>query len=69
MLKVVGVRIPEMVVGGIFLSKEGLLFYEIQDLDKCITVELKNAKYRKIISEVSDRRPTKMIHDALDRLH
>jgi len=69
MLKVAGTRIPELVVDGRFLSKEGLLFYEMHDPDKCITVELENEKYKKVIFEVSDKDDTaKMIQGALDRL-
>lgn len=70
MLKVAGTRIPELVVDGRFLSKEGLLFYEMHDPDKCITVELEDEKYKKVVFEVSDKENTaKMIQDALDRLH
>jgi len=70
MLKVAGTRIPELVVDGRFLSKEGLLFYEMHDPDKCITVELEDEKYKKVVFEVSDKEDTaKMIQDALDRLH
>ena len=69
MLKVAGTRIPELVVDGRFLSKEGLLFYEMHDPDKCITVELENEKYKKVVFEVSDKEATaKMIQEALDRL-
>ena len=70
MLKVAGTRIPELVVDGRFLSKEGLLFYEMHDPDKCITVELEDEKYKKVVFEVSDKEDTaKMIQDALDGLH
>ncbi len=70
MLKVAGTRIPELVVDGRFLSKEGLLFYEMHDPDKCITVELEDEKYKKVVFEVSDKENTaKMIQDAIDRLH
>jgi len=69
MLKVAGTRIPELVVDGRFLSKEGLLFYEMHDPDKCITVELENEKYKKVVFEVSDKEASaKMIQEALDRL-
>jgi hypothetical protein len=70
MLKVMGARIPKVVVDGMFLSKEGLLFYEMHDPNKCITVELENEKYKKVVFEVSDKETTaKMIQEALDRLH
>jgi hypothetical protein len=70
MLKVAGTKIPKVVVDGRFLSKEGLLFYEMHDPNKCITVELENEKYKKVIFEVPDKETTaKMIQEALDRLH
>lgn len=70
MLKVMATRIPEVVADGIFVSKEGFLFYEMHDPNKCITVELENEKYKKIIFEVSDKETSaKMIQEALDGLH
>ena len=66
MLKVVGSRIPGVVADGRFVSKEGLLFYEMHDPDKCVTVELENERYRKIIFEVDDKEATaNMIRQAL----
>jgi hypothetical protein len=69
MLKVVGTRVPEILIDGIFVSKEGFLFYEMHDPNKCITVELENEKYKKVVFQVSDKKSTeKIIQDALDRL-
>ena len=65
-LRVIGSSIPGVVKDGMFLSKDGLLFFEMHDPDKCITVSLKNDKYKKIIFEVQDKESaTKTIRDAM----
>ena len=58
MAKVAGARIPGVVEDGRFLSKEGLLFYEMRDPDKCVTVELTDESYKKVIFEVKDKQAT-----------
>jgi hypothetical protein len=69
MLRVAGTRIPEIITDVVYLSKEGLLFYEIRDPDKCNTVELENERYKKVVFEVSDKESTaKMNQQALDKL-
>ena len=69
MVKVMATRVPEIVADGIFVSKEGFLFYEMHDPDKCITVELENEKYKKVVFQVPDKESTaKKIQEALDRL-
>jgi len=66
MLKVMGANIPGIIVDGMFLSKEGLLFYDMHDPNKCITVELENEKYKKVIFEVPDKvAVAKMIQERL----
>jgi hypothetical protein len=65
-LKVAGTRLPGIIKDGLYLSKDGLLFFEMHDPDKCITVSLKNDKYKKIIFEVQDKESTaKTIRDAM----
>jgi hypothetical protein len=62
MLKVAGARIPGVVVEGRFVDKEGLLFYDMHDPDKCVTVELSNERYKKVVFEVENKEETaKMI--------
>ena len=69
MVKVMATRVPEIVADGTFVSKEGFLFYEMHDPDKCITVELENEKYKKVVFQVSDKESAaKIIQDALDKL-
>ena len=50
-----GTSLPGIIKDGMFLSKDGLLFFEMHDPEKCITVSLKNDKYKKIIFEVQDK--------------
>ena len=66
-LRVVGTSLPGVIKDGMFLSNEGLLFFEMHDPNKCITVSLKNEKFKKIIFEVHDKEHSaKDIQDAID---
>ncbi|MGI0065395.1 MAG: hypothetical protein ACREA5_03755 [Nitrosotalea sp.] len=65
-LKIAGASLPGVIKDGMFLSKDGLLFFEMHDPKKCITVSLNNEKYKKIIFEVPDKESTaKIIRDAI----
>jgi hypothetical protein len=65
-LKVVGARIPGMIKDGRFLSSDGMMFFEMHDPDKCITVTLNHEHYKKIVFEVDDKDETaKQINDAI----
>ncbi|MEO9306793.1 MAG: hypothetical protein ABI342_00600 [Nitrososphaera sp.] len=65
-IKVTGTSLPGVIKDGMFLSSDGLLFFEMHNPDKCITVSLKNEKYKKIIFEVDDKESiAKTIRDAL----
>lgn len=57
-LRIAGTDFPGKIKEGRFLSKEGLLFYEMRDPDKCITVSLKDERYKKIIFEVENKETT-----------
>lgn len=54
-LKVAGTGLPGVIKDGLFLSNDGLLFFEMHNPDNCITVSLNNEKYKKIIFEVHDK--------------
>ncbi|SRR5579875_846714 len=55
-LKLAGSNIPGVVKDGRYYSpKDGWLFYEMHDPDKCVTVTLKDEKYNRIIFEVQDK--------------
>ncbi len=65
-LKIAGTSLPGVIKDGMFLSKDGILFFEMHDPKKCITVSLNNEKYKKIIFEVQDKEfAAKIIRDAL----
>lgn len=67
-LKVAGTSIPGVIKDGMFLSNEGLLFFEMHDPNKCITVSLNHEKFKKIIFEVQDKEHVaKVIQDALSK--
>ncbi len=67
-LKVAGARLPGVVEDGRFLSKEGFLFYDMHNPDKCVTVELEGDRYKKVIFEVEDKEATAvMIRGAIGR--
>jgi hypothetical protein len=65
-LKVAGTGLPGVIKDGLFLSSDGLLFFEMHHPDKCIIVSLNNEKYKKIIFEVEDKESAaKTIRDAI----
>ena len=65
-LKVAGTGFPGIIKDGLYLSNDGLLFFEMHHPDRCITVSLNNEKYKKIIFEVQDKESVaKTIRDAI----
>ncbi|MDH2906769.1 MAG: hypothetical protein PXX83_01590 [Candidatus Nitrosotalea sp.] len=69
-LKIAGASLPGVIKDGMFLSKDGLLFFEMHDPEKCITVSLNNEKYKKVIFEVQDKESAaKIIRDAMSSNH
>ena len=67
-MKVAGTSIPGIIKDGMFLSSDGLLFFEMHDTNKCITVSLNHERFKKIIFEVQDKEDAaKTIQDALDK--
>lgn len=65
-IKVAGTGLPGVIKDGLFLSNDGLLFFEMHNPDNCITVSLNNEKYKKIIFEVQDKESVaKTIRDAI----
>lgn len=67
-LRMGGTAIPGVVKDGRYVSKEGWFFYEMHDPDKCVTVGLKDEKYKKIIFEVEDKEASaNLIRKALNK--
>ena len=65
-MRIVGARLPTIVKDGRFLTSDGMMFFEMHNPDKCITVSLNHETYKKIIFEVDDKEATaKEINDAI----
>ena len=65
-IKVGGTGLPGVVKDGRYLSPEGIMFFEMHDPDKCVTVNLDHETYRKIVFEVNDKdSAARMITDVL----
>ncbi|MFX1575276.1 MAG: hypothetical protein ACFFB0_21280 [Promethearchaeota archaeon] len=66
-MRLVGARLPTIIKDGGFLTSEGMIFFEMRDPDKCITVSLNHEHYKKIVFEVDDKEAVaKKINDALE---
>ena len=65
-MKLVGARLPTIIKDGRFLTSEGMMFFEMHNSDKCITVTLNHEHYKKIIFEVENKEEAaKKINDAI----
>ena len=65
-MRVAGTSLPGVIKDGRFLSSDGMMFFEMHDPDKCVTVNLDHERYKKIVFEVEDKEATaKQIDDAL----
>lgn len=65
-LRIMGTSLPGVIKEGRFLTSDGLVFFEMKDPDKCITVTLDHEHYKKIVFEVDDKESTaKMIDEAI----
>ena len=65
-MRIAGASIPGVVKDGRFLSSNGMMFFEMHDPDKCVTVNLDHERYKKIVFEVENKEATaKQINDAL----
>ncbi|MGA2200211.1 MAG: hypothetical protein ABSG45_09770 [Nitrososphaerales archaeon] len=54
-MRVGGTGIPWIVKDGRYLSDDGMMFFEMHNPDKCITVSLDHETYRSIVFEVDDK--------------
>jgi hypothetical protein len=65
-MRIAGTSLPGVIRDGRFLSSDGMMFFEMHDPDKCVTVNLDHERYKKIVFEVEDKVATaKQINDAL----
>ena len=66
-MKVAGADLPGHIKDGRFyVPHEGLVFYEMHNPDKCITINLDHERYKQVIFEVEDKEEAaRMIKDAM----
>ena len=65
-MRLAGTHLPIIVKDGSFLTSEGMMFFEMHDPDKCITISLDHEHYKKVIFEVEDKEAVaKMIDEAI----
>jgi hypothetical protein len=60
-MKLVGANIPHVVKDGMFLSSDGMIFFEMHDPEKCITISLDHERYKKVFFEVEDKESAAML--------
>lgn len=66
-LRVGGTNFPGVVKDGRYLTSDGMMFFEMHDPDKCITISLDHEHYKRIVFEVDDKdSAAKMINDAIE---
>jgi hypothetical protein len=66
-LRIAGTSLPGVVKDGRFLSSDGIMFFEMHDPNKCVTVSLDHERYKKIVFEVDDKEETaKKINAAIE---
>jgi hypothetical protein len=64
--KIAGADIPGHIKDGRFLSDEGMMFFEMHDPEKCITLHLNHDRYKTIVFQVEDKEQVaSMIQDAI----
>ena len=67
-LKLLGTDIPNRLKAGTFYEKGGLVFWDVQDPEHTLVVELRNEKWKKLVIEVeSPLGAIKLINDAIAR--
>jgi hypothetical protein len=50
-----GTNFPGLIMAGTFFRREGITFYYVKDLKKCITLSLKNHRYTKVVIQVEQK--------------
>ena len=53
-----GTALPGVIKDGTYLMNDGMMFFEMHNTEKCVTVTLDDEKYKKIIFEVEDKEST-----------
>lgn len=51
----VGTHLPGVFMAGTFWTRQGKTFYYAKDRSKCITLQLRNHQYKKVVFEVNNK--------------
>ena len=51
----IGTHLPPLFWAGTFWTRKGKIFYYVRDKSKCITINLQNHDYSKVVIEVDDK--------------
>jgi hypothetical protein len=54
-MKLIGADITHVIKDGLFLTKEGKVFFEMHHPENCITIALDHESYKEIVFEVDDK--------------
>ncbi|MDH3676850.1 MAG: hypothetical protein OEQ12_00920 [Nitrosopumilus sp.] len=50
-----GTNFPGLIMAGTFFRRDGITFYYVRDLNKCIILSLQNHRYSKIVIQVEQK--------------
>lgn len=50
-----GTHVPRGFMAGTFWTRKGKAFYYVRDFSKCVTLNLQNHEYSKVVIEVDDK--------------
>jgi hypothetical protein len=48
----IGANIPGVMVAGTFFTGDGAIFYDFHNGERCLTLELRHERYRRVVVEV-----------------
>jgi hypothetical protein len=67
-LRVPGVRLPGLIKAGTYYQDGGLVFFDVHDPTRTVTIELRDERYRELVLEVADPdRVVAEVRSALDQ--
>ena len=51
-----GTNLPSVITAGTFWTRQGKAFYYVRDRSKCVTLNLKNHQYKKVVFQVENKK-------------
>jgi len=65
-IKLPGTDLPGIITAGTFYQRDGAVFFDVEDPERTIVIELEDPEYRQLVVEVADPASTvRMIESAL----